>query len=238
MHEGTTGTPSTVVCVHGAGGGGWEWTIWARVLAGCGFDVLAPDLMPAPGGIAATRLRDYEQQVAGWCRGAGDAPVLIGASLGGLLALRVARRVRPAALVLVNAMPPGGIAGAAPSPPVIPWHSRRSFASTRRAMPDCDDASRLFAYRRWRDESGAVLDAARAGMSYERPHGRVLVLASDMDEEIPLAASRRLAGQLGAEFEQIGGASHLGPLLGRSAARVAERVGEWLVNVRASGAGI
>src|SRR5690606_37144957 len=158
------GTQSTVVCVHGAGGGGWEWAVWARVLGARGFDVMAPDLQPVADGIAATRLHDYRAQVAGWCEGAGQMPILIGASLGGLLALAVARSVNPAALVLVNPMPPGGVAGSIPSPPVIPWRSRRSLSSTRRAMPDCDDASRLFAYRHWRDESGAVLDEAHAGI--------------------------------------------------------------------------
>lgn len=57
------GRRARVVCVHGAGGGGWEWSIWARGLAVAGFDVLAPDLVPAHGGLAATRLADYREQV-------------------------------------------------------------------------------------------------------------------------------------------------------------------------------
>jgi hypothetical protein len=44
---------STIVCIHGALGGGWEWAIRARLLRVCGFFVLAPDLMPAVTGSAA-----------------------------------------------------------------------------------------------------------------------------------------------------------------------------------------
>ena len=32
----------TAVFVHGAGGGGWEWGVWARVFAAEGWAVLAP----------------------------------------------------------------------------------------------------------------------------------------------------------------------------------------------------
>src|SRR6478609_7416496 len=89
---------ATVVCVHGAGGGGWEWAIWARVFAHRGF-----------AGIEKTSFADYRDQVLEWCRGAGEGAVLVGASLGGLLALAVAHAVRPAALILVNPLPPAGV---------------------------------------------------------------------------------------------------------------------------------
>jgi pimeloyl-ACP methyl ester carboxylesterase len=222
---------ATVVCVHGAGGGGWEWGIWARILAVRGFAVIAPDLMPAAAGIAGTTFADYRAQVADWCRGAGSDIVLIGASLGGLLALGVAHEVRPAALVLVNALPPAGVL-ARPlyelRPDIMPWGSERSLASTRRAMPDADDAARLYALRRWRDDSGAVLNAAREGIAIEVPRCPVLLLAGELDADVPAAAQRALAVRLAADFRAIPGASHVGPLIGRAAADVAARAVDWL----------
>jgi len=222
---------TTAVCVHGAGGGGWEWGIWARVLAVRGFAVIAPDLMPAQAGIAATTFEDYRAQVADWCRGAGDGVVLIGASLGGLLALGVAAEVKPAALVLVNALPPAGVL-ARPlydaRPAVVPWGRERSLVSTRRAMPDADDAARLYAVRRWRDESGAVLNAAREGIAVDVPRCPTLVLAAELDADVPAAAQRSLAVRLAADCRLVPGASHVGPLLGRGAAEVATRTADWL----------
>lgn len=222
------GGPACVVCVHGAGGGGWEWAIWARVLGARGHDVFAPDLVPDPRGLAATRFEEYRAQVIDWCRGLSQPPVLVGASLGGLLALTVVRDVHAAALVLVNPLQPSGLVDSLPSPAVVPWRSRRSFASTERAMPDADDAARLHAFRRWRDESGAVLDDARAGVPIEAPACPVLVFASEHDADVPAESTGLLAATLEADFERIRGASHVGPLLGHSAARTAERVCDWL----------
>jgi len=231
MRENGARQPTTAVCVHGAGGGGWEWGIWARVLVVRGFGVIAPDLMPAAGGIAQTTFADYRSQVAAWCGGVGEGVVLIGASLGGLLALAVAHEVQPAALVLINPLPPAGVV-ARPlhdaSPAVVPWGRERSLASTRRAMPDADDAACLYALRRWRDESGAVLNEARDGLAVEIPRCPTLILSSELDADVPAVASRSLAVRLSADFRSIPRASHLGPLLGRDAADVAAQAADWL----------
>lgn len=223
------GAGAAVVCVHGAGGGGWEWIVWARALALDGFEVLAPDLMPATGGLAATRLDDYRRQVAAWCDGAGSGCMLVGASLGGLLALAVARAAGARALVLVNPLPPAGLASRrAASPPVIPWRREATLRGTRAAMPDADHAAQVFAFRRWRDESGAVVDEACAGLVVDPPGCPVLVIASERDEDVPFEASRALADTLGADFECVRSASHVGPLLGTQAPAVAARASDWL----------
>ena len=67
MRENAERAP-TIVAVHGAGGGGWEWGIWARVLGVRGFNVLAPDLMPSAGDLARTSFLDYRAQVLDWSR--------------------------------------------------------------------------------------------------------------------------------------------------------------------------
>ena len=224
-------TAPTIICIHGAGGGGWEWGIWARVLVVRGFAVIAPDLMPVAAGVAQTRFDDYRVQVADWCRGIGEGVILVGASLGGLLALAVAHEVKPVALVLVNPLPPAGVLARPlhdPRPPVVPWASEPSLAATRRAMPDADDAACLYALRRWRDESGAVLNAAREGIAVELPRCPTLLLTSELDTYVPAAAARALATRLSADTQSIAQASHLGPLLGRAAADAAARVADWL----------
>ncbi len=221
------------VFVHGAGGGGWDWDIWRRVFAAEGWHTMAPDLQPVAAGLAATRLDDYATQVAAWSHGV-DAPVLIGASLGGLLALMAAARVAPAALVLVNPLPPAGIEprpARADYPEIVLWGNRRSLASTLRALPDADAAARLFALRRWRDESGAVMRAACAGVAVDMPQCPLLVLASEFDDDVSAQASRALADSCAAQFRLLKGASHVGPLLGRDAARVADAVLAWCGSV-------
>ncbi|TLY50814.1 MAG: alpha/beta hydrolase [Gammaproteobacteria bacterium] len=221
------------LCVHGAGGGGWEWNIWRRTFRARGWRVSTPDLQPVAAGIAATRLADYAEQVAAQAREM-SASVLIGASLGALLALKVASNTQTHALVLINPLPPADVAPGLTRrayPDVVPWGSARSLDSTLRALPDGDDAARLYALRRWRDESGAVLRDACAGVSIIWPRCPILVLASECDEDVPAQTSHALAARCAAELHLLQGASHVGPLLGRVAQASAEFALRWLARV-------
>lgn len=216
--------------VHGAGGGGWEWAVWARVFAAQGHAVLAPDLRPGPGGLAATSLDDYADQVREWIAIArrvapGQGLVLVGASLGGLLALMA--RTHADALVLVNPMPPDGLPGPGLDAAIVPWGREASLAGTRRALPDADDLAALHAFRRWRDESGLVLRQARAGVPVAQAAMPVLVMASADDTDVPAERSFALSNTLGASLVRLPG-SHVGPLLGRQAAAAAGQAVEWL----------
>jgi pimeloyl-ACP methyl ester carboxylesterase len=220
-----------VLMLHGAGGGGWEWNVWRGCFAAQGFTVAAPDLQPAADGIEATRLDDYRRQAVEAARALGSRPVMVGASLGGLLASSAAGSLPCAALVLVNPMPPLPEACQLPPraahPPRLPWYSRGRFAQTAGALPDADAAARLYAHRRWRDESGAALDAACAGIRLSPADCPVLVIASANDRDVPATLSEELARRLGATLLTLQG-SHLDPLLGRSAHEAAKRALGWL----------
>ncbi|WP_257389299.1 alpha/beta fold hydrolase [Tahibacter caeni] len=217
------------LAIHGAGGGAWEWAIWQRVWQAQARSFVVPELMPAAAGLARTGLDDYVAQARAAAR-ALLRPCLIGASLGGLIALALAKEVEASALVLVDALPPLGVA---PRPPakavdgdIVPWASRRRFASTQRALPDADAPTQHYAFRRWRDESAAVLREAADGLAVTPPRCPVLVIAAELDESVPGEASRTLAQQLGAAFWPLR-ASHVGLLVGRRAADAAAHVLAW-----------
>lgn len=213
--------------VHGAGGGAWEWNAWERVLRAHGARVLAPELVPAPGGLRTTRLTDYATRLRDASRTLPDRRVLVGASLGGLLAMQLADELAASALVLVNPLLPGAVAARDDEVDgIVPW-SRTSLARTRRALPDADDATVLYASARWRDESAAVLADARSATVPTRPTCRVLVLASENDDDVPPEAMRHFASAWRADFVSLPGASHVGLMLGRDAARVAELALAW-----------
>ena len=217
----------SAVFVHGAGAGGWEWTAWARVFAAAGLSVAAPDLRAAPAGLAATTLADYSVQVSQWLEAVPRPRVLAGASLGGLLAAMNAGAAD--ALVLVNPMPPRGLPDSPLRPAVVPWGRNASLAGTRRALPGADDATALFAFRRWRDESGAVLNQAQSGLALPRPAVPVLVIVSEADRDVPPQASLDLAEAWEAPAWPVPG-GHVDPLLGRDAPALAERTLTWLQN--------
>jgi len=226
------------VFLHGAGGGAWEWAIWRRVFIAHEWNAEAHDLLPAENGVARTRLHHYVGQVERWMQrdaenrthDVSSRIVLIGASLGGLIALLAAQRTEPAALVLVNPLPPAGIAPRPAHedwPDVIAWGSARSFASTRRAMPDADDAARWMAHRRWRDESGTVMREAVRGVTVDAPSCPMLVLASECDADVSPASGRAFAEMNAAEFRLLPKMNHLTPLLGRAAHIVAQAAADW-----------
>jgi len=219
----------SALLVHGAGGGGWEWNVWRGVFAAHGFDVHAPDLQPSPQGLAATTFEDYRVQVRDALEALPRPRALVGASLGGLLA--VANAASADALVLVNPIPPSPWHRMLPQrewPDVVPWQRDARLASTRRALPDADDASTLFAFRHWRDESGAVLRAAHAGITVEQPSCPLLCIGSVQDEDVPPATIVAFADAWGATLLRVASTSHVGPLLGRDAAAVATQVVAWL----------
>ena len=216
----------TVIMVHGAGGGGWEYRFWEPAFQKAGWRVVARDLVPAPGGLARTRVADYVRQIVAWTPRRHGRLVLVGASMGGPLALAAARRLHPEAVVLVNPVPPFGMPRK-PSPPVVHW-ANGPYRDTVDAMPDSDEATRRFAWPRWRDESGAVLNRLARGLRPPRPRGRVLVVISGKDADVPTALSRATARRLRADVETLPAASHVGPLLGRNAPEVARSVLRWL----------
>jgi len=220
----------SAVLVHGAGGGPWEWNAWARMFTAEGIAAALPELMPVPAGLTSTRLTDYAAQVRAAALSAPAPRVLIGASLGGLLVWMNADSAD--ALVLVNPLPAAPwhvrMPPRNPYPAIVPWRRQRSLAGTRRALFDADEAACLYAFRHWRDESGAAMNEALAGVATPRPDCRVLVIVSERDQDVPPMSSLALVDAIGADVLRLPGASHAGILLGRSAATAVAHTVAWL----------
>lgn len=226
-------TPTVpALLLHGAGGGAWEWDLWVPVLRAAGITPHAIDLPHA----VAPHPTGWDDAVA--CVHAaldglprpGGPRVIVGASLGGLLAAACAQRVD--AIVLLNPMPPVPWSSAlAPSASgadgMHPWQTHARLASTRRAVPDADPATALAAFRRWRDCPGRLLHDART-IAIPRVDRPGLMLVSDHDNTVPPTAMRAWAGDWGMQVESASDASHAGVLLGRDAPALAARVVHWI----------
>ncbi len=213
----------SVLFLHGAGGGGWEWNIWKRVFQAHGYECHAPDFLPVISGLENTRIEDYSVQVRQHLLSMPSPKVIIGASLGGLLALMNAGHAD--AIVLINPMPPAPLHLQMPQkekyPAIIPWRTKASLQGTRRALFDSDAMTCLFAFRHWRNESGVVMNAAMVGVKIDAFNRPVLMAASELDTDVPFHISEQLANNLNASFSFLPKTSHVGPLMGRSAAQFA-----------------
>ncbi len=219
--------------VHGAGGGAWEWLIWQRVFAATGALTRAFDLVPN-GVLVATYYSHYLAQVHTQIE-IFEPNVLIGASLGGLLAAEAccaARSVR--ALVLAAPMPKSGVAGFEIALPVKRWAHATELAKTARALADADSAAIAFAHARWRDESASVLNTAYAGRDFTSSTKPSLMLIAENDLDVPEEGLRTWAISEQMDVQCVRGASHAGLLLGRTAALAAELAHSWAVAVLAN----
>lgn len=215
--------------VHGAGGGGWEWNVWRGVFEAAGIAVAAPDLQPVAAGLAATGFDDYLQQARDALEVLPRPRAVVGASLGGLVALGIADAAD--AVVLVNPLPPAPWHASLPRrtwPDVVPWRRNARLDGTRRALPGVDEATVLFAFRHWRDEAGKVLRAAFEGAAVARPSCPVSIVVSREDEDVPPVTAQAMATEWRADVLQTLSPSHVGPLLGCEAAGIAAQTVEWI----------
>ncbi len=110
------------VLIHGMWGTSGVWRNWQAYLEQHGWQTLAPSLRhhdaPAhnpPAALGATSLRDYVDDLATLIEGLPDKPVVIGHSMGGLIALALCARGLASAGVLLTPAPPAGVLALRPS---------------------------------------------------------------------------------------------------------------------------
>ncbi len=103
----------TVVLIHGASGGPWTMRSFADYLAGRGCDCHLPTLRHhEPGStasLAGLSIQDYSDDLAGLVKGLAGPPVLIGHSMGGVIALKLAELGLASGVVLINCSPIAGV---------------------------------------------------------------------------------------------------------------------------------
>ena len=107
---------TAIVMVHGAFCGGWCFEHFRAPFEAAGFEVIAPDLrghaQDAPtNAVIGVSMSDYAADIAQLCDSLDEPPVLLGHSMGGLVAQLAARRAKIRALVLLAPSPPWGVVG-------------------------------------------------------------------------------------------------------------------------------
>lgn len=103
-----------VIMVHGAFCGGWTFDAFRAPFETAGHAVLAPDLIGHDGGqaVAGVSMTDYARQIVRLIETCEEPPILIGHSMGGLVAQMAASRARVSKLILLAPSAPWGVSGA------------------------------------------------------------------------------------------------------------------------------
>ena len=225
---------SSIVMVHGAFCGGWAFDLFRPHFEAAGFEVIAPDLRghgadASSSAVAGLSMRDYASDIAALCAALPEPPVLLGHSMGGLVAQMVARRTPDRALVLLAPSPPWGVAatsleeaatafgvhllGPFASGAMSPDRGlMRAFSLDRLSRPD-----REAAVARLRPESAkAIRETLNWWMdpfmtTSLGPGGLQtpsLVITGSRDVVHSPATGAAVAGRIGAEFRQVPEMSH------------------------------
>jgi len=120
---------NTILFIHGMWGGAWYWEEYIRFFQEKGYRCTAPylryhDIPPgtkSPKELGGTSLLDYASDLQAEIEKLGEIPILIGHSMGGLLAQILAARGLAKAAVLITPASPAGINA-------LKWSVLKSFA--------------------------------------------------------------------------------------------------------------
>jgi pimeloyl-ACP methyl ester carboxylesterase len=240
-----------ILLIHGAWHGPWCWDGFAARLAERGHDVRTVRLRghDQSGERTWHRIHHYVEDVQRAAERFAEPPVLVGHSMGGLLAQRYAQRHPARAVVLLASIPPGSAIRVAARLAL-----RRPLAMTNatlrlrlkplvasraqtRAMFFTDDtpsATVDSCHAKLRDESYlAFLDMLVPTMRRPKVRAPVLVLGASDDAIISADDVRRTACAYDTQAELFDGMGH-GMTLGAGWERVADRVDAWVRRVHSS----
>lgn len=226
-----------VVMIHGAFCAGWVFDGWRTLFESQGYRVVTPTLrhhdcgMDPPEALGTTSMLDYTADLERELDALGAPPVIVGHSLGGLLAQMLAARRPIQALILLAPSAPWGmapstifefasaqalyLAGGFWNKPLKPKH----WIAEANALDAMPERERLAVFARFVPESGLatfetmhwMFDLKRATQVDSRAVTcPILCFAGGRDRVNPPPTVRRLARRYGgrARYEELTDRSH------------------------------
>jgi len=240
-----TATYRPVLFVHGYFVDGSIWTNWLERFAAHGVPAFAVNLRGRAGSrpgidLGSSSIDDFADDASAAAREIGAAAV-VGHSMGGLIAQKLAERRDVDAAVLITPAPPRGISVLSPRVAFRQLRYMPAVLRSRLVRPGHEDLRALTMNRVPPSEQKALLDATipdsgRAGREMSITGVPIdaalvrcpmLVVAGEDDHFIPARIVKRIAQRYGAELDIARDHGHM-IIAEPGWAQLADRVEEWL----------
>ena len=232
--EATTRPP--IILIHGAANSSEVWTFWQCRLAEHGWASHAIDLrghgQSSPLDLSTTSMYDYATDIRSLAGGLSRKPILIGWSMGGLVAMMVAATGEAEACVTLAPSMPAQLTDESITIRTGEFGPEEYGIVSldpedQRGMADLDLEERRMALTSLSRESLMARDQRGAGIAIQSLPCPFLLVTGTEDRAWPLECYRDL--WLGGEQQQMQGASHWGLVLNRRAMSAAvPAVERWL----------
>ena len=229
-HEAPAGPRPALLLVHGILGGAWYWAKYQHFFAERGYASYAPNLRGRAGSrpvadLGRVSLADYVEDALGVAAALGAPPVVLGHSMGGLIAQKLAEAAAVRAAVLLNSAPPRGIpitglalirrqlkhAGAIlRSRPLVATPADNDVLTLNRVPAE----ERPALNARFVPDSGRVareLSLGAVAVDARRVRCPVLSVSAADDQFVAPAIGRRIARKYGAPYRLFDGHAHFLP---------------------------
>jgi pimeloyl-ACP methyl ester carboxylesterase len=232
-----------LVLVHGSWGGSWMWGMYNKYFTKKGFRTYSLDLRghgKSEGELAGVTMENYVSDVREIVENLEiENPVVIGHSMGGLVAVMYASKYVVSATISINGSPSAEVQESKKeifpeiySPvdvgmPTDPMKAMEIF-------PDIDQAMLMKMKDMLGMESGVARSQRKKGISVSKDDltSPLLFIGTEKADSVPFGVgiekSRSMAEFYDGDFIEIEGATHPGILMGEMWQRGAEIIEDWL----------
>lgn len=233
-----------VVLVHGSWGSSAMWMGYAQFLVSKGWNVYALDLRghgKSEGEIAGATMDDYVADVEQSIADHGlENPVVVGHSMGGLVALMYAVRHEVKAVVAIDSSPTKEVQGEGEKKEYPAEYSLMDAGAptdpmeVMKAFPDIPGEMLMKMKSMLGMESGVARSERKLGISVpkEKLSMPTLFVGGELGESVPfgigIKTARAMADYYGKDAVEIKGATHPGILIGEHAVEAAQKIEQWL----------